>query len=95
MLFRSGVDTRSFDRKYEGPWANKVREMVQASIQAHIEKYDPQKDVWTVRQLQNLRKAWVEQYKQTFEREVLNSASARARADAEVFMKELLGPNGR
>ena len=90
-----GVDTRSYDRKYEGPWANKVRELVQESIQAHIEKYDPHKDVWTAKQLQNLRKTWVKQYKQTFEQEVERSAQIKARTDAEVFMTELLGPRSR
>lgn len=90
-----GVNTSSFDRKYDGPWADKVRELVRESIQAHIEKYDPQKDVWTVAQLQNLRKAWVAQYKQTFEREVMVNAQVRARSDAEAFMKELLGLSGR
>jgi hypothetical protein len=90
-----GVDTRSFDRKYTGPWADKVRELVQASIKEHIEKYDPHKDVWTAAQLQSLRRSWVAQYKQTFAQHVMKSAHERARADAEVFMRELISLSGR
>jgi hypothetical protein len=84
-----GVERSSYTRKFSGPWADKVRELVRAGIEAHINKFDPKKDVWTAEQMRKLRRQWVVEYKQTFEHAVTDAAANEARRDAESFLQEL------